>query len=228
MNIKTFRLEDIELAERAMYYSHGYQRSFRLMPTPRNGRRTIIRLDPETKQEIKTNIHDFLTRLPNQETYAENVFEDSENFYSDPNRYQVYRFRIPWPNKEDLLSVHFRTKSEDKETEDYLAAFEEAIILRSSVRSKFLDPLIEADFPTEYKRFLEKIPELAKQEIKDLEGIPGEEYKRDHLRYYGLMLMNCLGIMKLSGYTPKRALEIAEKTKIGSPFILDSVRRCFN
>jgi hypothetical protein len=230
MDIKTFRLEELDLSKQpTKYHSQFYQEDFPLLPTPLGppGRRYIVTLDALPKEEIRRSIHDFLTRLPNQKIYAGNKFKDNDDFYRDPKQHQVYRFRIPWPNEKDTISVHFRTKANDKETDDYLSAFEEAVILRGSVRGKFLNLKIEEDFPTEYQRFLERVPDLAKQKVVDLERMPGEGYKKDHIRFYGLMLFNCLGIMKRAGYTPERTLEIAGKIKIGSPFIFGAVRGCF-
>lgn len=226
MDITNFRPKDLELDKQPTVYTcQAYQESFPLLPTPLGGRRYIIRLDSLPKKSIRENIHRFLETLPEKGSLG--GFLETEEFYQDPSYHQLYKFRMHWPNRKDLLSIYFHSKSEDKEVEEYLDTLQEAYILRCSISGKKLDAKIQEDFPSEFQRLLEQIPSLAQQKVSDLEGIPGEQYKRDYIKHYSSMLFNTLGMMKRQGKNPNETFQVASRIRVASPFIFNSVKSCF-
>jgi len=226
MDIKTFKPEDLDLTNQPVDYScPAYEESFPLLPTPLGGRRYIAKLASLPKPIIRTHIHRFLETLP--ENGSIEGFLDTPEFYQDPNYHQLYKFRMHWPNRKDLTSIYFHSQSQDKEVEKYLDTLQEAYILRSSVRGKKLDVKVQEDFPTQFQRFLQQIPNLAQQDIPELQGFTEEQYKRDHINHYGSILFTALSIMKRQGQNSNQTLQIASRIKEGSPFIFKAVRNCF-
>jgi len=196
-------LKDIEEKQCSTYYSPIFNHNFKIYKD-----KTLVKLNPISKQDAKKCINIFAYNLPGKSYNT--PFLNEKDFYEDPNFHQFYRFKTKMNS--NLINIHFRTKSENKLVDKTLENINESFIIRECAESDYLDELLNKKYGDALNKIY-KNEDLLNSREQELVYMKGNVKKR-YIKHKSSMIQDTLSLMESEGHDPEETLKILQNIRI--------------